>query len=318
MNGIALIREGTKFLRVVPNASARTEPMQFDGLPAETQEPGDASKEPAKPRKDSGHLISQMIQLKHLTVADAQKAVEALKHPYGQIHIFENVNGMLVTDTAATVNRMLEMLEFIDKPPETREVPLIYSIRFAKASEIKAKLDEIITQTQKDQAQSTVPQLRSSGAPGVVATPTLPGVIRAVRPPATPAGGSPAEAADLAERGIISGTVKTVADDRTGKLIIISWPENKVFFDMVIQVLDVETAPDVMVKVFRLEYAKADEVETMLNGLIGAVTAPGQTKTGTPGPGAPGGGPAAESAALKEYIDRQQAATAAAKSGGTE
>lgn len=317
MNGIALIREGTKFLRVVPNASARTEPMQLEGVTSETQETADASKEPEKPRRDSGQIISQMIQVKHLAVADAQKAVESLKHPYGQVHVFENVNGMLITDTAATVNRIIEMLEFIDKPPETREVPLIYDIRFAKASEIKAKLEEIIAQTQQGEKPSTVPQLRSSGPPGVVATPTLPGVIRAVRPTPTPAAASAANAVALAERGIISGTVKMVADDRTGKLIIISWPENKVFFDMVIQVLDVETAPDVMVRVFRLEYAKADEVETMLNGLIGAVTPPGQTKPGTPATGAPAA-PASESAALKEYIERREAAASATRSGEAE
>ena len=312
MNGVALIREGEKFLRVVLNTAARTEPMAVRGLEAaeSTALPGTGSKESEKPLKDSGELVSQMIQLRNIQPADAQKAVDALKHPYGQVHVFENVNSLLVTDTSANVNRILQMLSYIDKPQETREVPLIYDIRFAKASEIKAKLEEIIAESQKEVKKSTIPQARQTGAPGFVtpSVPAVPGVIRAIRP--TPLPGAISEAVEMAERGIISGTVRMIADDRTGKLIIISWPENKVFFDMVIKVLDIETAPDVVVRVFRLEFAKSKDIASILNELIGAA-AKGDTKSATPGapPAAAGG---AESAALKEYLARQQAAAVAA------
>jgi len=42
------------------------------------------------------------------------------------------------------------------------------------------------------------------------------------------------------------------------------------FFERIIAVLDVETSPDVMVKVRRLDFATAEEVAGMLNDLIGA------------------------------------------------
>ena len=67
------------------------------------------------------------------------------------------------------------------------------------------------------------------------------------------------------------------------------------FFDKIITVLDVETAPDVRVEVLRLEFADAEEVSTMLNDLIGNATskkddkAPaGAAKGAAATPGAPG------------------------------
>ncbi len=61
-----------------------------------------------------------------------------------------------------------------------------------------------------------------------------------------------------------------MADDRTNILIIITRPENMKYFEKIVEVLDVETSPDVIVRVTRLEFADAKEIATMLNDLIGA------------------------------------------------
>jgi len=298
MNGIALIKEGDKFLRVVPNTAARTEPLGIRDYTETT------------PLKDSAEIISQMIPLRHIEPADAQKAIEPLKHPYGQIHVFERINSILVTDTAANVNRMLQVLAYIDQPVEAREETFVFTIRYAKAADIKKKIEEIIAEAQKDQQKSTIPQPRLSGPPGVVSTPTtqplIPGLIRAARP-ATPAETTPAQVAaaqtaSLAERGIITGTVKMVADDRTNILIIITRPENLKFFRYIIDTLDRETAPDVIVRIFRLEFAEAKTVAGMLNELIGATTAKEEPKTAPPAK--EGAAESGEAKALREYVER--------------
>ena len=69
---------------------------------------------------------------------------------------------------------------------------------------------------------------------------------------------------------MIKGKVQIIADERTNLLIIITRPENMVFFNRIIDVLDVEvqTAPDVIVEVIRLEHAVAKDVAQMLNDLI--------------------------------------------------
>lgn len=303
MHGIGLVATGEKFVRVVPIKNVRREPMEIK----ETLTEGLLS-------EDSGELISQMIVLKHIDIAEATKAVEVLRHEYGQVNAFERTNSILVTDTAGNINRMLQVLRFIDQPIEAREEPSIIQIRHAKASDIKGKLEEIIKASQEDEQKSTVPQAKASGAPGVVRS--VPGVIRArtATPPSVSGTPTPASATliEEAERGIIRGKVQIVADERTNKLIILTRPENMTFFKMIVDVLDIETSPDVEVKVVRLEFAEAEEIAGMLNDLIGATEekeAPAVAKAGGEGEGA-------EAKALREYVDsiKQPQPAAAAKS----
>lgn len=270
MNGIAVLPVDEKFLTVVKISEARQEAMEITRGPLDL------------PATDRSRLISQLITIHHIELTEARKAIDALKHNYAQIHVFERNNSIMVTDTAANIERMMEVIALMDLPIEAREEPHVIVIKHTKASLIKSKLEEIIADTQREQqAPSTIPRQRDSGAPGVErsspnAPSPVPGVIRPSRRPQTqePAGGvTDAEIATLieeAERGIIRGKVKIVADDRTNILIIITRPENMSFFEKIIDVLDVETAPDVIVRVYRLEFAEAADVASMLNDLIGA------------------------------------------------
>ena len=277
MHGIGLIRVDEKFLKVVPNKE-----IIKDELPIQEQQYADVPDETGGvhrvevPLPETGEVVSQMIQLKYIDVAEATSAIEPLRHTYSSLTPYERINSILLTDTAANINRITRVLRLIDQPAEMREEPHVMQIAFAVASEIKAKLEEIIAESQKEaQAKpSTVPRTKDTGAPGVVRS--LPGVIRARTTAATqpksktPTTASTSDVVEAAERGIISGTVQIVADDRTNLLIIITRPENMKFFETIVKVLDVETAPEVEVKVFRLEFAKAEDIEGMLNELIGA------------------------------------------------
>lgn len=290
MNGIGLVRANDKFLKVVPINEARKESMQIrvdQELPSE-----------------SDSLISQLIPLKYIDITEAEKAIKSFIHAYGQIQLFERTNSILLTDTAANVNRVIEVLAIIDQPVLKLEEPHVVPIRFSKASSIKAKLELIIKDAQGDEAKSTVPRQNASGPPGAsrIQSPTIPGVIRAPRAPAPTETQSVAEIIEQAEKGLIRGDVKIVDDDRTNILIIITRPENMPFFEKIIQVLDVETQPDVLVKVIRLEYSKAEELEATLNSLIGKVVA---GKDDAKAPVAKGED--ARGAALKDYVDQVKA-----------
>jgi len=292
MHGIGLVPIDENFIKVVPIKAIRREPMDIleaqQGMLPET----------------TGELVSQMIVLKHIDVVEATKTIEPLKHDYGQITPFERTNSILVTDTAPNINRMLQIIRYVDQPIEAREEPNIIQIHYAKASDIKSKLEEIIADSQKEQRASTVPQAKKTGAPAPTKSSAPPGVIRprAAVPVAAPAALDDLVA--LAERGVIRGKVKIVSDERTNLLIIITRPENMKFFDKIIRVLDVETTPDVVVEVLRLEFAQAKDVASMLNDLIGA------TKNETEGAPVAGAGDAdaakgeenSRSKALGEYV----------------
>jgi general secretion pathway protein D len=262
MHGVGLVEFGESFVRVVPIKSVRREGLEI----LETMPEGIVAER-------SGTMVSQMVPLKHIDLAEAVKAIDPMRNENGQINQFERTNSLMITDMAENINRMLQVLRLIDQPVEAKEEPNIIQIRYAKASEIKSRLEEIIAESQKEQEkQSTVPRTRKTGAPGVVQTAPR-GIIRPTTrttPTTESASESEAELVAAAERGIIQGKVQIVADERTNQLIIITRPSNMAFFERIIAVLDVETSPDVIVKVRRLDFATAEDVAGMLNDLIGA------------------------------------------------
>jgi len=255
MHGVGLVSTGEKFVRVVPIADVLTTGVAIhektvDGLLSE----------------DSGELMSQMIMLKNIDIAEATKAIQPLLHKYGKITAFERINAILVTDSAININRALQVLRLIDQPIDAREEPRIIQLRFAKANDIKQKLTEIIAESQKDQKKATIAKTKTSGSPGY-----RPGPAGVIRARSTVKSKAPIQdLIEQAERGIIRGKVQIVADERTNKLIIITRPENMSFFEKIVAVLDIETSPDVEVKVVRLEFAEAKKIAGMLNDLIGA------------------------------------------------
>ena len=301
MNGVSLLKVGDKFLKVVQIGTARTEEMgireENGGQPPETSE-----------------LISQMIQLQYVTSAEAQQAIAPLMRPsYPKPIAFDRINSILVTDSAANMNRIMQIMKYIDQPTEAKEEPNIIEIHYASAADIKKKLEDVIADQLKDAEKSTVPRTRDSGPPGVVTAPTaptVPGVIRS-GPGAAKSQSQPNELLAQVERGILIGKVKIIADDRTNILIIITRRENMGFFDKIVKVLDVPTAPDVMVKVIRLQYANAEKTAATLNSLIGGKS-PDKPKDVTAKPGAPG--EQGKSAALNDYVQRLE--NPAAPAGG--
>jgi general secretion pathway protein D len=285
MNNIALLPVGDKFLKVVPAVNVRQRAIE-----TLFQEPADGFHD------EVGEMISQMVQLKYISMDEAKTTIDSFKSTSGLIQLFERTGSILITDTAENVNRMREIIQFIDQPHVVREEVNVRAIRYAKAATIKQRLEEIIAESLKaQQGSKESPSAKMSGSPGMGRTTTplplpVPGVVVRATPPAsvTPASSPIIEAlmAD-AERGMIRGKVQIIADERTNMLIIITQPENMSFFDRIISVLDVETAPDIDVKVYRLEYADATEVADMLNQLIGNVKNDQTKGTGATG-GAPG------------------------------
>ncbi len=271
MHNISILPAGEKFVRVLPANELRKL-----GIETHFQEPENGE------YVENGTMVSQIIQLKNISYEEAKKAIEGMKRNEGQIQIFERTNSILITDTVENVNRMMEILKYIDIPIENREETHVRPIKFAKASDIKTRLEEIIKEAMAEQQKktTTTAEPRQWGAPGFDRR-TPPGTIRP-RLNNTPAQQAQPAATDTAnaihetlvsdaERGIIRGKVQIIADERTNLLIFITRPDNMKFFDKIIDVLDVQvqTVPDVIVNVFRLEYATAKDVATMLNDLIG-------------------------------------------------
>ena len=179
----------------------------------------------------------------------------------------------------------------------------MYELVYAEAGTVAGRLNELIPDAQ---AKEEKPKVAAPAA----AVPAPAGVIRARATPAQPEPTSEAAMEQaLAERGIVQGKVKIVADDRTNILIVISRPSNFTFFDKIVAILDRPVNPDVIVRVAALEYAEAEQIAGILNEFIGAAKADTATAGAARSEGAAAGqtaeGADARSAALQEYVARQ-------------
>lgn len=303
LNGIALEPIGDKFLRVLASAELRKYAPKTSFPP----EGVDISKDRYP---ENGSFVSRMVELKNIDIAEAKTVIDGFVRTGAQIQTFERSNSILVTDSTDNVNRILEVLGYIDRPIIAREEPNVIQIQFAKAVDIKTRLLEIVAEAESQAGGKTsAPTERQSGAPGTLIRPlpagvTLPrGAARAGTPAA--ANATIESLVQDAERGVIRGKVQIIADERTNILIIITRPENMLFFNRIIKVLDIETAPDVAVEVFRLEHALAKDVATLLNDLIGNEKKDDSSAARTPPPGGPEG---EKSQNLADFVQRRQAA----------
>lgn len=294
MNNVALVPMGDKFLKVVQPASVRQEGLQISSVL------------PEKPLPETDQMISQIVPLRFIEITEAQNVIQGFLHGYGKIQPLERANSLLITETASNLQRILEILQLIDQPTEARVETRIYELKYAEAGKIASRLNELI---QDSQAKEEKPVVAGVAQPQPAPT-GPPGVIRAGRParPAPEETTQKEVEAALAERGIVQGKVKIVADERTNILIVIARPANFAFFDKIVAILDRPVEPEVIVRVLPLEYAKAEEIASILNEFIGAAKAESKAPAAAAAKQGEGGEAPARATALEEFVAQRAAA----------
>ena len=272
MNGVHLEPYGEKFVRALPRATARKEgiPLLLD---------------PDAALGDSSRVVSLMMSFRNIALDEAQKALEGLKSDKGVLNVYERSGSILVTDTEMNLARMREVIKEIDIPTPVTENVFIRQIQNASATDIQKVLQEIVEDAKKIQErQGKNAQNNPRGSSGF----QQPGGMRTLlgRPqqqnaPAPKQNESQVTAVSDADRGMIRGDSLIIADERSNKLVIKTQKANMDFFDKVIDQLDVETTPDTVVKIYRLKYADAEDVQDMINDLIGNAPSGKNSKQGS-------------------------------------
>ena len=242
INNIAVIPMGEKFLKVVQMATAKQEGIPFGG---------EGKTQPA-----SDGIMTQVIPLKFAEAADVATALQPYMHTWGQLLQLPKSGCILLTESTANVNQMLEIVKYIDVPSALRMETKVITLKHAKAADVVQRLQGIIQETQQLGARAAAPNTPSAPTP-----PPQP-MIR----PQTPRTG--AATAGSAEETLIEGKVILTADERTSKIFILSRPSNFTFFDKMIAELDAKVDPDVIMKVVSLDYASAEDAASLINALI--------------------------------------------------
>ena len=257
MNNLALVPLGDRFYRVVQLGNAPLEGMVI------------TEAELAEQDMQSDALLRMILPLKFLDTEDAANLVQPMLHSFGKVQRQDRIHALMLIDTAANLKIILDILKMVDQPTELNVETRIYEIKHAKASDIAARLNELVSDSQEGQKEEVAQVARPVPR-------RFPDMTRARRPmmQEEESSGSTTSAADraaeMAQKGIIRGKVKVLVDERTNIIIVISNPLNFTFFDQIVNVLDVEVDPEVTVEVVNLEFADAEEMASLLNDFIGA------------------------------------------------
>jgi len=245
INNIAAIPLGEKFLKIVQINTAKQE-----GLPV-------------------GHMVSaadtlgtQIIPLKNAKASEVVPVLQPYLHPYGQLMALQDSNSILISETAANLKQMLEIVAYVDQPSALRMEMRSYVLRYAKSADVMARLQQIIQEAEQAGAHAAAP-----GQPQVPFPVRRPG-----QPPA-------AATSEGGEESVVEGKVIMTADDRTNKLFILTRISNFGFFDRLIGELDAKVEPDVVLKVVPLNYAIAEDVAGLLNAIISGGSAPSSSSS---------------------------------------
>lgn len=296
MHNVALVPMGEQFLKVVQPGSVPQEgsPIRLT-MPEEDFAAADT-------------LLTQVIPLKHVRIEEVQPILQPMLQGYSQVQPLARSNSLLVTATSANIRRIVQLLDLVDRPDEPIE-SRVYELEYVQAADIAARIRELV-----DQSQETAQQAET----GQPATAQRRGTPEPQRPPVPPQQTAPAT--DLVERGLISGRVGLVADERTNILFIYSRRENFVFFDRIVQVLDRPVEPELSVRVVRLEYADAEVIAEILGQFVGTSTTRRTTAGDRAGTQAQGGTDEAaiRARALRELAERQAAQRAGLGAEGQE
>lgn len=270
MNGVHMEPYGTKFTRALPREKVRQE-----GIPLIL--------DPDAELADTGRVVSMMFNFKNIPLEEAQKVLEGLKSQKGLLLVYERIGSILVTDTQLNINRMREIARAIDVATPVNENVYVRQIRHAGAADIKTALEQIVTESQKE-LEKEGQAARTAQEPVRATRPYRSLLRRNERENAAQEAAKNVESlvtgVSDADRGMIRGKVLILADERSNKLIIVTAKTNMDFFDKVIEQLDIETTPDVQVKVYRLKYADAEDVSSMINELIGNASNSKSSSTG--------------------------------------
>lgn len=84
---------------------------------------------------------AKIIKLEYAKAAEVAKALNQTKSKIGKIIVDEPSNTVVIMDTPAAISQMVEMIDEMDMPVETK----IFSLNYAKAEDVKTKVSEILT-----------------------------------------------------------------------------------------------------------------------------------------------------------------------------
>lgn len=256
VNGFSIIPSG-KYLRIAKQRDARDKQIRtYTG----------------KFAPDNDLYITRVIQLKYINADEAARVFRNFLPPNSRMLAYDQTNTLIVTDTAANIKKVADMIEVLDVESFDEKLEVI-SIRNAASQDIARLIDQLLPGGGR----------RPTGAP-------TPGVPRF--------GTAAFAARKTKEGGVIS---HVIPDDRTNSIIVSANGKGLEQIRQLVKKLDSKvtgTPGGSKIHVVYLQFADAEQTAQTLNNLTsGAGTTPGRTQVmSAPGFGGPATTPIFEGA----------------------
>jgi general secretion pathway protein D len=220
-----------------------------------TDNPGIASGALSGTASD-GNLITQVVPLDYASSDSLRDQLKNLiSSDQASIVSIASTNTLIITDSAANIKKLLEVIKNVDKDTTGLIVAEVHQCKYANADNLAATLNALFQ-----------PKTGTTGV-GANMPPGAMGRRGGGGPGGGAPGGQPATTPDLSLASL-RGQINISSDSRTNRLVISGTRDRiNVVLDVVKQ-LDVDTEPEVKVKFFPLQYADAGTVATQLNGMF--------------------------------------------------
>ncbi len=240
VNGLAAVRSGNLY-RIIPREGAPQTPVRTV-----------VGRDPAT-LPSSDEVLTQIVPLEFINAQEAVNLLRPFVPQQGAIAPYRETNLLIITDTAANIRRLLEMLKLVDVEVALDDLQII-PLKYADAQELAQLLGQLF-------ASGRLGGTLTGALPGALAPPSppVPGA-----PPAVPRLPSPVgEATSLGDRVLI------VAERRSNSLVVHARKQDRETIRRLVEKLDVDIYGGQRVFIYFAENTKARDLATTLDAIYG-------------------------------------------------
>ena len=242
--GFAAVRVG-RTLKIVELSKAKQQSIPvFRGNDAQEIEPTD-------------EIITQIIPIRYAVAKKIVENISTLLPTYADVSANETSNALIVTDTAANIRRIIQIVNALDTSVQAEAQVRVFHLQYADAQDTARLIEDVFREDETGrQNQSNLPFFaRFRG------------------------GGNRGQKDENAGRP--GKKVTAAADDRTNAVVVSGSPEVLDVIEEMIAKLDSDPVAKQEVLIYHLNNGNATDLATVLNTLFADTESTGSTRGGS-------------------------------------
>ncbi len=241
-NGYAAVRNG-RTLTIVTRENARK--MNIPVISG-----GDPGNIP-----NTDEMVTQIIPVRFINATQLTKDLEPLLPAQASMTANEGGNALVITDTQANIRRMAEIVRALDTAISATSSVRVFPLTFADAKSLATIVTELFQTQNAQQRTANAMQQIFRGRGGPFGQP----------------GGQPSTAGGNGR--VATPNVIATADERSNSLVVSAPEDHMPVIEDLVREVDTDIEEITEVRVFRLQYADAQETADLLTQLFPDPTA---------------------------------------------